>query len=58
MKRVREFLAQLGESEVTMTEDRGGTKRLVFAESLVDRIEAYQAHGGVRGETGGAGVKT
>lgn len=58
VKRVREFLDQLGESEVSITEDRGGTKRLVFAESLVDRIEAHQAHGGVRGETVGTGVGT
>jgi regulator of replication initiation timing len=58
VKRVRNFLDRLGESEVSITEDRGGTKRLVFAESLVDRIEAYQAHGGVRGETMGTGVKS
>jgi len=58
VKRVRNFLDRLGESEVSITEDRGGTKRLVFAESLVGRIEAYQAHGGVRGETVGTGVKS
>lgn len=58
VKRVRKFLNRLGESEVTVTEDRGGTKRLVFAESLVNRIEAYQAHGGVRDETVGTGVTT
>jgi chromosome segregation ATPase len=57
VNRVRDFLNRLGESEVTVTTDRGGTKRLVFAESLVDRIEAYQTHGGVRGETVGTGVK-
>jgi hypothetical protein len=58
VKRVRKFLNRLGETEVTMTEDRGGTKRLVFAESLVDRIEAYQNHAGVQHETMGAGVKS
>jgi|APHM01.1.fsa_nt_gi hypothetical protein len=58
VKRVRKFLLRLGGEEVTAVEDRGGTKRLVFAESLVDRIEASQNHGGVRHETVGTGVTT
>jgi cell shape-determining protein MreC len=61
VKRVRKFLNRLGESEVTVTEDRGGTKRLVFAESLVERIESYtdaEAHGAVRHDTVGTGVET
>lgn len=61
VKRVRRFLNRLGESEVSVVEDRGGTKRLVFAESLVERIESYtdaEAHGGVRHDTVGTGIGT
>ena len=61
VKRVRRFLNRLGESEVSVVEDRGGTKRLVFAESLVKRIEAYtdaEAHVGVQSETVGDGVRS
>lgn len=58
VRRVRDFLSRMGESEVSIVEDRGGTKRLVFAESLVSRIEAWVTHGSVRGDTVGAGVKS
>jgi hypothetical protein len=57
VKRVREFLDELGDSEVTVKRDRGGTTRLVFNAALVERIERQQAaHGVVRTDTSTEGA--
>jgi uncharacterized coiled-coil protein SlyX len=47
VKRVREFLTELGDTEVTVKTDKGGTNRLVFNADLVRRIERQQAAHGV-----------
>jgi len=46
VKRVRDFLTELGDTEVTVKTDKGGTNRLVFNPDLVRQIERQQvAHG-------------
>jgi len=58
VKRVRQFLSRLGSDSVSVVEDSGGTRRITFAESLVDRIESWvEDHGGVTAETDRVGVK-
>jgi hypothetical protein len=58
VKRVRQFLTRLGEDSVSVVEDTGGTRRITFAESLVNRIESWvEAHGGVTTDTVGDGVR-